>query len=219
MSPRSKSAPAGKGRNSAPMPSMRSRKALPDKPTTSWPSAIKMRPIASSGLRWPVAGVEAMRIFMRSSHSEHPNELGHGCPVRTNSPTPRRCWGITVTPRLPIGAKRLRLQCPPPPSARGRPPFSCCRISSNEFSRAIAYPHDFLCLATVRPWHAGRRPGRCRHVSGGVDTAAVRLGLIISAREMAASRYTRISTMGDCVTFVIFPTATGIALAKQGAQY
>jgi len=113
-------------------------------------------------------------------------------------------------PRLLIGAKRLRLQCPPAPSARGRPPFSCCRISSNEFFRATAYPHDLPCLATVRPWHAGRRLGRCRHVSLGVDTAAVRLGLIISARELAASRYRRIATMGDCVTFVIFPTARGL---------
>jgi hypothetical protein len=49
------------------MLSMRSRNAFPDKPTISWPSAIKMRPIASSGLRWPVAGVEAMRILTRSS--------------------------------------------------------------------------------------------------------------------------------------------------------
>jgi hypothetical protein len=47
-----------------------SRNALPDKPTTSRPSAITMRPIASSGLRWPVVGVETMRILTRSSHSD-----------------------------------------------------------------------------------------------------------------------------------------------------
>src|SRR5260370_36306382 len=51
MSSRSKSAPAGKAWNFAPIPSMRLRRALPDIKATSWPSAIKMRPIASSGLR------------------------------------------------------------------------------------------------------------------------------------------------------------------------
>src|SRR4030095_3881654 len=40
------------------------RRALPDRKATSWPSSIRKRPIASNGLRWPVAGVEAMRIFI-----------------------------------------------------------------------------------------------------------------------------------------------------------
>src|SRR6266851_1809672 len=57
-------APVGSAWNFAPMPSMRSRRTLPDRKPTSWPSAIRMCPIASSGLRWPVAGVEARRIFM-----------------------------------------------------------------------------------------------------------------------------------------------------------
>src|SRR5258708_33635362 len=61
---RSKSAPSGKAWNFAPIASMRSRRTLPDRKAISWPSAIKMPAIASSGLRWPVAGVEAMRIFM-----------------------------------------------------------------------------------------------------------------------------------------------------------
>src|SRR6185369_13585020 len=46
------------------MRSMGLRKALPDRKAISWPSSIRKRPIASSGLRWPVAGVEAMRIFI-----------------------------------------------------------------------------------------------------------------------------------------------------------
>jgi hypothetical protein len=37
----------------------------------------------------------------------------------------------------------------------------------------------------------------------------------LSAREMAASRYRRISTMGNCVTFVIFPAAVGIAPVRR----
>src|ERR1700675_3143082 len=56
--------PLGRAWNFAPMASMRPRRTLPDRKAISWPSAIKMRAIASSGLRWPVAGVEAMRIFM-----------------------------------------------------------------------------------------------------------------------------------------------------------
>src|SRR5258708_34909541 len=61
---RSKSAPSGKAWNFAPIASMRSRRTLPDRKAISWPSAIKMPAIASSGLRWPVAGGEAMRSFL-----------------------------------------------------------------------------------------------------------------------------------------------------------
>src|SRR6202022_3559947 len=109
---RSKSAAAGSGRNSAPMPSMGSRSALPDKPTTSWPSSIKMRPIVSSGLRWPVAGVEAMRIFTRSSHSDCRKSaaMATSSVDLTNWLEQRRSWGIAVTLRLRIGPKWLQLQ-------------------------------------------------------------------------------------------------------------
>jgi hypothetical protein len=41
-----------------------SRNALPVRKVISWPSARRTRVIASSGLIWPVAGVEAIRIFM-----------------------------------------------------------------------------------------------------------------------------------------------------------
>ena len=34
----------------------------------------------------------------------------------------------------------------------------------------------------------------------------------MSAVKMATSRYRRISTLGNCVTFVIFPAAAGSAL-------
>src|SRR6478609_1314121 len=43
---------------------MRSRNALPVRKVISWPSASRIRVIASSGLIWPVAGVEAKRIFI-----------------------------------------------------------------------------------------------------------------------------------------------------------
>ena len=62
----SKSAAGGSGKNPAPQLSIRARKAVPVRKVISWPSASSMRVIASSGLRWPVAGVEANRIFMGS---------------------------------------------------------------------------------------------------------------------------------------------------------
>src|ERR1700722_20145207 len=43
---------------------MRARKSLPCRKLISWPSASRIRVIASSGLRWPVAGIEAIRLFM-----------------------------------------------------------------------------------------------------------------------------------------------------------
>ena len=41
--------------------------ALPDNPMTSWPSLIRMRPIAAIGLTCPAAGVEAMTILISCS--------------------------------------------------------------------------------------------------------------------------------------------------------
>jgi len=47
-----------------------------------------MRPIVSSGLRWPVAGVEAMRIFTRSSYTGY---------RKSASPSQLTCAGILAT--------------------------------------------------------------------------------------------------------------------------
>jgi hypothetical protein len=58
----SKSARPRSETNFAPPFSIRSRNTLPVRKVISWPSASRTRVIASSGLIWPVAGVEAIRI-------------------------------------------------------------------------------------------------------------------------------------------------------------
>ena len=60
----SKSARPRSEANFTPLFSMRSRKALPVRKVILWPSARSICTIASSGLIWPVAGVEAKSIFI-----------------------------------------------------------------------------------------------------------------------------------------------------------
>ena len=60
---KSTSARPGNARNGAPSLAKRARMILADKPRTLQPSFIKVWPMASSGLRWPVRGVAAIRTL------------------------------------------------------------------------------------------------------------------------------------------------------------
>src|SRR5262249_16119462 len=86
--------------------------------------AMRRRAIASSGLRWPVAGVEAMRIFIvilsliveSTAAATSSRERGP-----SGQPKQRKASKIVVTPRLPIGPEWLPLNRPDATARRPSP--------------------------------------------------------------------------------------------------
>src|SRR5262249_15816787 len=66
----------GRAWKMAPLFSIRARWAEAERKTASWPPSTKNVAIAIRGLRWPVAGVEAIRIFMKLSIHRAPAPIG-----------------------------------------------------------------------------------------------------------------------------------------------
>jgi len=163
-----------------------------------------MRPIASSGLRWPTNGVEVMRIFTRSPHSDF--EEAHPHPPRPESSSARvkqrrnlgdggytltsdRREMVTVAMRNGFAwAQRWALETSGPftlPSALGRVSRAPRDLSAaRNCTRDEGGPFEFGDQEPTATWRPRRLPSRRSMPAAPSGALPLRTSIIGSASEV-----------------------------------